>query len=314
MSTIAEARQQFKEQRPQFVLAAQRVEAEIRTLVGSRGLDCQVNGRAKEVVSFASKCLRKGYTDPWTQVTDKVGIRVIVSDPGNIDTVVGLLSERYETVRVEDKNEELRAQKQIGYGGVHMQIRVEADTETIGCECEIQVRTAAQNVWSEMSHKLLYKPGVEPDPETERALLRLAVLMEIFDEEVTRRVKLIVSSAGYPIQELINTAEAQFYRFADVKYDRALSMFILSEIAETLPGDPSPGYDTRLQAFANAHEAKLAGIFDRYRDSDSSQLVHQPEALIIFERLEADPHTLREAWEDRLPTDELDILEAIWGG
>jgi hypothetical protein len=58
----------------------------------------------------------------------------------------------------------------------------------------------------------------------------------------------------------------------------------------------------------------LAGIFDRYRDSDSSQLVHQPEATIIFERLEADPHTLRAAWEDRLPTDELDILEAIWGG
>lgn len=314
MSTVAEARKRYKEQRPQFVLAAQRVEAEIRTLVGSHGLDCQVNARAKEIVSFASKCLRKGYTDPWNQTTDKVGARIIVSDPGNIDAVVALLSERYETVRVEDKNEELRAHKQIGYGGVHMQIRVEPDAETIGCECEIQVRTAAQNVWSEMSHKLLYKPGVEPDPETERALLRLAVLMEIFDEEVTRRVKLIVSSAGYPIQELINTAEAQFYRFADVKYDRALSMFVLSEIAETLPGDLSPGYDTRLQAFADAHEAKLASIFDRYRDSDSSQLVHQPEAIIIFERLQADSHTLRAAWEDRLPIDELDILEAIWGG
>ncbi|MHA3018667.1 GTP pyrophosphokinase [Mycobacterium sp. BMJ-28] len=314
MSAISEARQRFKEQRPQFVLAAKRVETEIRSLVGSHGLDCQVSGRAKEVASFASKCLRKEYTDPWNQVTDKVGVRIIVSDSNNIAAVVNLLSERYETVRIENKDEELREHEQIGYGGVHMQIRLEADAETTGGECEIQVRTAAQNVWSEMSHKLLYKPGVEPDAETQRALLRLAVLMEIFDEEVRRRVKLIVSSAGYPIQELINTAEAQFYRFADVKYDRALSMIILSEIAETLPGDLSPGYDTRLLTFADAHEVKLAGIFDRYRDSDSSQLVHQPEAIIIFERLEADRHTFRAVWEDRLPTDELDILEAIWGG
>ncbi|KAA0085604.1 hypothetical protein CIW52_06850 [Mycolicibacterium sp. P9-64] len=314
MSAIAEARQRFKEERPQFVLVAQRVEAEIRSLVGSHGLDCQVNGRAKDVASFASKCLLRGYADPWNQVTDKVGVRVIVSDPSNIDAVVSLLSERYETVRVENKNEELREHERIGYGGVHVQIRVNADADTVGGECEIQVRTAAQNVWSEMSHKLLYKPGVEPDPETQRALLRLAVLMEIFDEEVTRRVKLIVSSAGYPVHELINAAQAQFYRFADVKYDRALSMFILSEIAETLPSDLSPGYDTRLQAFADEHEVKLAGIFDRYRDSDSSQLVHQPEAVIIFERLEADRHTLRAAWDERLPSDELDILEAIWGG
>ena len=285
--------------------------------MGSRGLDCQVDGRAKEVASFASKCLRKGYADPWTQVTDKVGVRVIVSDPSNIDVVVRLLSERYGTVQpvqVEDKNEELRENDQIGYGGVHVQIGVEADADTIGTECEVQVRTAAQNVWSEMSHKLLYKPGVEPDPETQRALLRLAVLMEIFDEEVTSRVKLIVSGAGYPIQELINSAEAQFYRFADVKYDRALSMFILSEIAEALPDDLSSGYGTRLRAFTDDHEVKLASIFDRYRDSDSSQIVHQPEVIIVFERLEADRHTLRAAWEDRLPTDELDTLEAIWGG
>jgi hypothetical protein len=164
-----------------------------------------------------------------------------------------------------------------------------------------------------MSHKLLYKPGVEPDEETQRALLRLAALMEIFDEEVTRRVNVIVSTAGYPIEELINAAEAQFYHFTDVNYDRALSRFVLSEIAEALPADQSSAYADRLKAFADTHSAKLTAIFERYRDIDNPQLVHQPESIIVFERLESDAYTLRAAWDPRLPIDELDGLESIWG-
>jgi ppGpp synthetase/RelA/SpoT-type nucleotidyltranferase len=313
MTALSDARRRFIEERPQFELLAQRVETEIRALVRTQGIDCQVSGRAKDVASFVGKCLRKGYTDPWNQVTDKVGVRITVSDPSSIDAVVALVSDRYDNPRLEDKNLELREKQRIGYGGVHVQVEVASPTESVGGECEIQVRTAAQNLWSEMSHKLLYKPGVEPDDETERALLRLAALMEIFDEEVTRRVKLIVSTAGYPIEELINAAEAHFYQFTDVNYDRALSRFVLSEIAEALPADQTSAYVDRLKAFAAANGAKLTAIFERYRDIDTAQLVHQPEAIIIFERLESDAYTLRASWESRLPIDELDSLESIWG-
>jgi ppGpp synthetase/RelA/SpoT-type nucleotidyltranferase len=313
MTVISEARRRFIDERPQFEQLAQRVETEIRHLARTHGVDCQVSGRAKDVASFVGKCLRKGYADPWNELTDKVGVRITVSDPRSIDTVVALVSERYDDPRVENKNLELREGERIGYGGVHVQIRVAPDTGSVGGECEIQVRTAAQNLWSEMSHKLLYKPGVEPDEETQRALLRLAALMEIFDEEVTRRVNLIVSTAGYPIEELINAAEAEFYQFTDVNYDRALSRFVLSEIAEALPADQSSAYADRLKAFAAANRAKLAAIFERYRNVDTPQLVHQPESIIVFERLEDDVHTLRAAWESRLPADELGSLESIWG-
>jgi hypothetical protein len=42
-------------------------------------------------------------------------------------------------------------------------------------------------------------------------------------------------------------------------------------------------------------------------------LIHQPESVLIFERISSDPFTLREEWEGQLPVDELDALEAIWG-
>lgn len=313
MTALSDARRRFINERPQFELLAERVETEIRALVRTQGIDCQISGRAKDVASFVGKCLRKGYADPWNQVTDKIGVRITVSDPNCIDTIVALVSDHFDNPRVDDKNLELRENQQMGYGGVHVQVGVASVAGSVGGECEIQVRTAAQNLWSEMSHKLLYKPGVEPDEQTQRALLRLAALMEIFDEEVTRRVDLIVSAAGYPIEELVNAAEAQFYQFADVNYDRALSRFVLSEIAGTLPAEPSASYAERLKAFSSSNSAKLADIFERYRESDISQIVHQPESIIIFERLDSDAYTLRAAWESRLPVDELDSLESIWG-
>ncbi|MBV0919496.1 GTP pyrophosphokinase [Mycobacteroides chelonae] len=313
MTALSEARRRFINERPQFEQLAQRLKAEIRMLVRTRGFDCHVDSRAKDVASFVGKCLRKGYTDPWNQVTDKVGVRITVSDPSNIEGVVELLTRQYENAQVEDKNLELRQGKKMGYGGVHIQIDIPSDTVSVGGVCEIQVRTAAQNLWSEMSHKLLYKPGVKPDEDTERALLRLAALTEIFDEEVARRVNQIVSTAGYPIEELINAAEAQFYQFTDVNYDRALSRFILSEIADVLPAEQSPTYFDRLKTFAEANSTKLAAIFERYCDMDTSQLVHQPESIIVFERIEFDAYTLRAVWESRLPINELNSLESIWG-
>jgi ppGpp synthetase/RelA/SpoT-type nucleotidyltranferase len=162
MSVIAEARTRFIDERPQFEALARRVEGEIRALVRARGFDCQVSGRAKDVASFVGKCICKGYSHPWEQVTDKVGVRITVGDPRSIASIVALLPDQYEVLSVEDKSVALRKDEKIGYSGVHVQVRVAADTATVGGECEIQVRTAAQNLWSEMSHKLLYKPGVEP--------------------------------------------------------------------------------------------------------------------------------------------------------
>src|SRR5256885_112905 len=108
MTVLSDARRRFIEERPQFELLAERVETEIRAMVRTQGIDCQVSGRAKDVASFVGKCLRKGYTDPWTQVTDKIGVRITVSDPRSIDAVVELVSDRYDNPRVEDKSLELR--------------------------------------------------------------------------------------------------------------------------------------------------------------------------------------------------------------
>lgn len=312
MSVIAEARARFVAERPAFVELANQVADAVRKRAKSAGIACSVTGRAKEVWSFVGKSLRKGYTDPWTQTTDKVGVRVTLDDPGDIERVVDLIKNEYEVIEYQDKTRTLWETDKIGYGGVHLQI-VTRDGDTVSGECEIQVRSAAQNLWSEMSHRLLYKPGVEPDEDTKRALTRLAALMEIFDEEVSRRVNQLTAAPGYQIEELINLAESEFYRFSDNTYDRPLSRYVISEIGPTLPTENASLYSEQLRTFVADHEDKLTGIFRRYADVDTAVLLHQPESMIIFERMASDPFILRDVWEQHLPLDELDQLQAIWG-
>jgi ppGpp synthetase/RelA/SpoT-type nucleotidyltranferase len=312
MSMIGDARARFVAERPTFVELASAVEGAVSRRARSAGIACAVNGRAKEVSSFVGKSLRKGYSDPWAQITDKVGVRVTLDDPSDIGRVVELIKNDYEVIEYQDKTRTLWEDDKIGYGGVHLQIVIR-DGETVRGECEIQVRSAAQNLWSEMSHRLLYKPGVEPDEDTKRALTRLAALMEIFDEEVSRRVNQMTAAPGYQIEELINLAESEFYRFSDNTYDRPLSRYVISEIGSTLPTENAHQYAAQLRAFVAGNESKLTGIFRRYADVDTAVLLHQPESMIIFERIASDPFMLREVWEQQLPLDEFEQLQAIWG-
>lgn len=312
MSALSEARVRFIAERESLQSLADAVEEALRLRVRREGIACAVKGRVKDVSSFVGKSLRKEYADPWTQVTDKVGVRVTLDDPGDTARVVELIRATYEVIEYQDKTRALWDAEKVGYGGVHVQVSV-PDGQHVGGECEIQVRSAAQNLWSEMSHRLLYKPGMEPDDATRRALIRLAALMEIFDEEVSRSVKQITAVPGYQIEELVNLAESVYYEYADNEFDRALSRFVLSQIGSVLPNVGVQAYGVALRDFAASNKVKLESIYRRYSSVQVSALIHQPESIVVFERIAGDAPTLRAEWEGRLPADELEQLRAIWG-
>lgn len=312
MSVLGDARTRFASERPLYQQLADSVADQLRSDLREEGVPAVTKGRAKDVASFVGKCLRKNYDDPWGQVTDKAGVRVTVENVGDVPKVSALVRNRWSVVDEQDKTKNLWDEDKVGYGGMHLQVEM-PDGPVVGGQCEIQVRSAAQNLWSEMSHRLLYKPGVHPDEATKRALTRLAALMEIFDAEVERSMNAVTAIPGHNIEELVNVAESQFYRFADVAYDRALSRFVLDELGGVLPGSGSERYLETIRQFVSGHEEKLAGIFSRYAEMADPVLIHQPESIVIFERLNAAAFELRAEWADRLPADELESLSAIWG-
>lgn len=314
MTALEEARQRFVRERPGYELLVAEIEAEVGRALQLAGIAGQVAGRAKDVSSFVSKSFRKGYQDPWAQATDKAGVRVTVDRVASIDPVVALLHERYTLLEVQDKRRDLLHEDKIGYMGVHVQVEVTA-ADSVVRQCEIQVRTAAQGLWAEMSHELLYKPESSPDAETRRALIRLATFMELFDEEVARRVTQLTAAPGYPLDRLIATAERHYYRFAVTRGDRVLSQYVLDVVGPALPpGDDVDGYANRLAAFVDTQSGKLDELYERYRHSNAVFLLTQPESIVLLERLDDDPFTLAEVWSRSLPPEELEALASAWGG
>ena len=63
---------------------------------------------------------------------------------------------------------------------------------------ELQVRTLAQHLWSEMSHDTTYKSGTVVEPELKRRVNLLAGLIEIADREFSRLQEEFLLVAAIP--------------------------------------------------------------------------------------------------------------------
>lgn len=306
---IGHARNRFAEEHDAYEAAGESIAAEIAAASRQQGITCRATSRAKSVASFVGKCWRKGYDTPWEQVTDKVGVRVICDVVTDIEQVAALVHEKFQVTADEDKTQALVDADKIGYAGRHIQVVIPG---IVGGECEIQVRTAAMDLWSDMSHRLVYKPNVDIDKDTRRALVRLQTLTEIFDEEVSRAMKQIASDPANLYVDLIGFASEIFYRHNESEIDSQLSKFVLGEIGPTI-GIPPAEYGTQLEAFGARFESKLSSIFQRYQGNFESILLHQPESIIIFERIETATLSIEATWPESLPRNELEMLANIWG-
>ena len=76
--SVEEAFQRYQRERPQIEEAVEATKTRLEEHLARRRVTCQVSARAKEVSSFQTKVYRKNYTDPWKQITDKAGVRVVV--------------------------------------------------------------------------------------------------------------------------------------------------------------------------------------------------------------------------------------------
>jgi ppGpp synthetase/RelA/SpoT-type nucleotidyltranferase len=63
------------------------------------GVRADVTARAKETASFAKKIITKNYSDPWAQVTDKIGARIIVDESNDTHRVFDGLAAAGITLR-----------------------------------------------------------------------------------------------------------------------------------------------------------------------------------------------------------------------
>lgn len=311
----------YEAERPRFEALANRIEAALRGDLGSAGIYCEVTCRAKEVASFVKKALRESYVDPMTEIGDKAGVRVIVpylEDVKRVETVA-------ETIcSVEDREEKLEAlaYDQLGYLGVHLELAPKSSLLTgrkdlgpdepslDGLRAELQIHSKAQSAWAVVSHDLLYKPPVEAADETKRAVTRLVALVELFDGEVDRLREQVASDPDYAEMTVAAELDDRLLHFTPRSPDRKLSLLSVPTLVHLYKCPPSEVVSTHIDPYLEANQQKLQDIYTAFEDDETANpLLTQPEAFLIFERLQNDRDLLKEKW----PVDKLnfELLEGM---
>lgn len=310
-SAIAAARDRYVSEFGIYESLAAEVRASIASELRRRGIEAETSARAKEVASFVTKAFRKNYTDPWEQTTDKAGVRVTLFYERHLQTALDIILDLYPTdPYVEDKRQELEVEK-LGYLGVHVTVKVKQGAEML--PCEVQIRTSSQGSWAVVSHHLLYKPDLVLPDSVRRSLYRLLALVELFDSEVEHAMATFTSLPEFAAASLKTAAERAFYEFRTEPYDQQLTMIVLDSIKAAFDTGDLAGYTAQLGDFVSAQKARIADRLAHYRDGSAHPILSQPEAIVLFERLEAAADQLEEAWLGAFPIDLLDDVKAAWG-
>jgi len=159
-------------------------------LLKQRGIDyLSVAGRTKSLESAIDKSVRKGMSDPTTQIQDFCGVRVVTFVEKDILQVARLIKECFHVHPEEsaDKSVELGTDR-MGYRSIHFicdlgeeRLELEEFNSYKNLVLEIQVRTVLQHAWAEIGHDRSYKfSGILPQ-ELERKLNLAAGLLEVAD-------------------------------------------------------------------------------------------------------------------------------------
>ncbi|WP_425077877.1 GTP pyrophosphokinase [Psychroserpens sp. S379A] len=145
--------------------------------------------RVKKFDSFYEKIDRKGYKNPFEDIEDICGIRVICFYASDVEKINTIISKEFKILEQENKSE-LLGLKEFAYRSQHFIIQINEEWNAApnyrGLEklkAEIQVRTILMHAWAEIEHKLNYKSDAQVPDKFQRKLFRLSAKFEEADEQ-----------------------------------------------------------------------------------------------------------------------------------
>jgi len=188
----SEFKRRYSELRPHYKEFAYRLHGLVDDLIKHVGIPVvNIEHRTKTPESFIEKIKRKSYNDPFDQIKDFAGLRIITYYQESVDRVKEIIYKEFEIDEAHsiDKNSDL-GPGEFGYKSVHLiislsQERAKLDewTSFAKLSAEIQIRSVLEHAWADISHKLDYKAPSQLPLALRRRLFRLSALLEIADEE-----------------------------------------------------------------------------------------------------------------------------------
>lgn len=315
-SELQALRESYAAERPVYEALAGHIAEVAGEAIRRAGIYCRTESRAKDVASLIKKAIRKGYAG-LEEVPDRAGARVILAFADSVPAADDIVGRVFEVRWREDKSQGL-SPDQFGYLGIHYGVSVRQEDrdarDRFGDRvCELQLHTTAQRAWADVSHELLYKPDASPERDVARVLYRLMALMEVFDESVVRARETLKVMPDWKEAAVLGGLEQLFLVMTAREFDRELSLTVLRALVPAYGDEDAHQIESRVREFVNLNGAKIERIFREYGDDLRHPMLFQPETLLVFERLEADPFTLKDQWQHVLPLELLEGTAEVWG-
>jgi len=260
---------------------------------GLQGLlsDFYITGRVKASRSLIRK-IRNGRGAPrtWESIQDKVGLRVICSTKADVKSADKWIQSHHWTV-IERTVKKARHDK-LFYPGLHFIIQ---DTELVdhNCDpvlCEVQIRTRAQDAWSVVSHKLLYKGLINPPKRIQRVITRLTVVVEMFDDEVQRMINKRRRLPAYRPAMMLEYLDEKYESITGEPSGIVPDVDLMLILANAYTAEEQADFESLIDTFCVNQAELLDGLLRKYQPESEAYLdsrdwlYSQPEVLSILER------------------------------
>jgi len=178
----------FLQQREQYQQLCNEVEYIMRKHIAQKGIEIAYTTlRAKTLNSFLDKLSRKSYENPFEEVTDLAGVRVVCLYRSDLAQLEEIVSNEFRVVEKFDKLRNM-SPNEFGYGAIHYVVQLGKRARGARYDdlkdllCEIQLRTVLQDAWAIIDHHLVYKQESDVPSVLLRKLNGLSGLFETADD------------------------------------------------------------------------------------------------------------------------------------
>ncbi len=254
-----------------------------------------VSCRLKTEASLLAKAFHRGkpYSDPYREIEDKVGVRIVVLFSDEIRVVEAAIKscDQWVAEKARDFEEERTTRPfEFDYQSLHYVVRaktgVRHDAVDIATDtpCEIQVRTILQHAYSELTHDTIYKPSVQAEPDVKRAAAKSMALIEATDDYFIQ-VRERLAHAQASGRQVAAIVERQYREFVGQEPDPSpLNTLIIDHYKQWSSVD----FDTELSAFLR----EKAFLTEFIRERAPTQLLYrQPAILLTYWAIKQAPRT-----------------------
>ena len=244
----------------------------------------QIDSRVKSFDSFYEKVSRKKCKNPFIEIEDICGIRIICFYSNDLERINKVIRKNFVLKDFSSKTD-LYNSNQFGYRSDHYNVSLPKSSELPQLNdlvIEIQSRTTLMHVWAHIQGKLEYKKDDHIPKEFRRKLSQLSALLELADEHFQTlkiekdKLRTQLSTGTFEFTSSTELNIDTFMSFLKVKFPERKRSYRQAKLLLKGLLDENAGFRELIDCYSNT-AVQLANF-----EEASGLILKQEEALKVM--------------------------------